>query len=125
MWRNITMQYREIESSPRSDRAPRRVRVGNLENGNGEVEWADEESDLDPSYDPDDLSASDASNDSDDSDSSGITLGSQDTDESDASDDSDDSDSSDLSGFIVDDDCIEFYSTDDDDEDDEDDEDDD
>src|SRR5210317_1586250 len=100
MWRNITMQYREIESSPRSDRAPRRVRVGNLENGNGEVEWADEESDLDPSYDPDDLSASDASN------------------------DSDDSDSSDLSGFIVDDDCIEFYSTDDDDDDgDEDDED--
>jgi hypothetical protein len=121
MWRNITMQYREIESSPRSDRAPRRVMRTNLENGNGEVEWADEESDLDPSYDPDDLSASDDSDDSDDSDSSGITLGSQDT-ESDASDDSD---SSDLSGFIVDDDCIEFYSTDDDDEDDEDDEDDD
>jgi hypothetical protein len=121
MWRNITMQYREIESSPRTDRAPRRVMRTNLENGNGEVEWADEESDLDPSYDPDDLSASDASNDSDDSDSSGITLGSQDTDESDASDESDDSD---LSGFIVDDDCIEFYSTDDED-DDEDDEDDD
>lgn len=106
------MQYREIESSPRSDRAPRRVMGTNLENGNGEVEWADEESDLDPSYDPDDLSASD------DSDTSGITLGSQDT-ESDASDDSDESD---LSGFIVDDDCIEFYSTDEDDEDDEDDE---
>ena len=103
------MQYREIESSPRSDRAPRRVMMTNLENGNGEVEWADEDSDLDPSYDPDD------------SDSSGITLGSQDTDESDESDSSDDSD---LSGFIVDDDCIEFYSTDDDDDDDEDDEDD-
>ena len=100
------MQYRDTDISSRPVRATRPMRGDTLDNGNGEVEWADEESDLDPSYEPDDSDASD------DSDTSGITLGSQDT-ESDASDDSDDSDDSDLSGFIVDDDCIEFYSTDD------------
>ena len=112
------MQYRDTDISSRPVRVTRPRRGDTLDTGNGEVEWADEESDLDPSYDPDgsddsddsDASdASDASDESDASDTSGITLGSQDT-ESDASDDSDDSD---LSGFIVDDDCIEFYSTDD------------
>ena len=109
------MQYRDTDISSRPVRVTRPMRGDTLDTGNGEVEWADEESDLDPSYDPDDSDdsdasdASDASDDSDASDTSGITLGSQDT-ESDASDDSD---ASDLSGFIVDDDCIEFYSTDD------------
>ena len=94
------MQYRDFDTSSRP-RVTRRVGE-NLDNG--EAEWADEESDLDPSYDPEDSDASD------DSDATGITLGSQDT-ESEASDDDDSG--SDLAGFIVDDDCVEFYSSDD------------
>lgn len=103
------MQYREVDTNPRSVRTTRRANVADVRD---DVEWADEESDLDPSYVPGESDASDASDASDDprddSDASGITLGSQDTD----SDASDDSDATDLSGFIVDDDCVEWYSSD-------------
>jgi len=97
------MQYRNNDISPRPVRTARPTRRAVVDDSRGEVEWADEESDLDPSYDPDAT---------DESDMSGITLGSQDTE----SDESDDSDVTDLSGFIVDDDCIEWYSSEDEEE---------